>query len=141
MTIFFFLGARAKPALGQLLGQLVGRAGREPVRLGHVPQGRAVAEAVDGRHHRHPVGAKGLEDMLDDLVAPARAQVGVDIRRGGAGRVEEALEIQVQAQRVGAGDPRQCATSEEAAEPRDEYGTPAWRAKASSSSTIRKIGS
>jgi hypothetical protein len=37
--------------------------------------------------------------------------------------------------------PRQWATSEEAAEPREENGTPVCRANSSSSSTIRKMGS
>ena len=44
--------------------------------------------------------------MLDDTVPPARTQIGVDVGRGLAGRVEEAFEVQVQAQRVRAGDPQ-----------------------------------
>ncbi len=95
---------RTVPALRQAFGQLADLGGRQAMGLGDLAQRRAAAEAVDRADHGHPVGAEAPVDEVDHLVAAAGAQVGVDIGRGAAGRVQEALEIQVQAHRVGGGD-------------------------------------
>ena len=76
------------------------------MRLGNIPQGRARPVAIDRANHRHPLRAVGVKDVPDDPIPAARAQVGVDIGRGAAGRVEKTLKEQVKPQRVWAGDPQ-----------------------------------
>ncbi len=95
--------ARPKP-IGQPARHFLGSGGAQPVGLGYVSQGRARPEAVDRPHHGDALLPVDLEYMPDHPVTPPRTQVRVDVRRGGAGRVEEALEVQVQPQRVRAGD-------------------------------------
>ena len=41
------------------------------MRLGHISQRRARPEAVDGPYHGHAFLPIGVEDVLDDKVAPA----------------------------------------------------------------------
>ena len=71
---------------------------------GSIGEGRTWPKAVDGAHHGHALFAIYIKDMFDDLVPPPRTQIGVDIGGCGARRVEETLEIQVERQRIGAGD-------------------------------------
>ena len=90
-----FLEARPK-RIRQPVDHLAHFSGLKPVRLGHITQRRARAEAVDGRHHCHPVRAVCLENVLDDSVSAVGAQVGINIRGRGAGWVQKTLKIQVQ---------------------------------------------
>ena len=88
----------------QLLHQLTHTGGCQTMGLGDLAQRRAWPEAVDRPDHGHALRPVCIEDVLDDGVTAPRAQVGVDVRWGSAGRVEEALEVQIQTQGIGAGD-------------------------------------
>jgi hypothetical protein len=48
-----------------------------------------------------------LGDVRDDLAAAALAEVDVDIRQRDAFGIEEALEVQIEVQRIDVGDRRQ----------------------------------
>ena len=78
--------------------------GGVPEGLAHVAQGRA---RPVGDHVGHLGGvqpAVALVDVLDDLLAPARLDVDVDVRRSVAGRGEEAFEQQAEGDGVDVGD-------------------------------------
>ncbi len=79
--------------------------GREPEGLAHVAHGRAGAVGDDVGHLGGVAAAVPLVDVLDDLLAPARLDVDVDVRRSVAGRGQEALEEQPEGDGVDVGDP------------------------------------
>ena len=60
------VGARAEPAVGQFVDQLVGR---DAEGFGDFAQGRAFLQTVDRGHHRDPVAAVLLEDVVDHAIA------------------------------------------------------------------------
>ena len=93
--------AGAEPAVGQVVDQLVGW---DAEGFSHFAQSGAFLQAVDGGHHRDSVPAVLLEDVVDDAVAASRAQIRVDVGRCRAGRVQKALEVEVQRQRIGRRD-------------------------------------
>ena len=66
------------------------------MRLGDIAEGRLGSIAVYRSHDCHAVWAVCVKYMLDDLVAPARAEICVDIRRCCSGRVEKTLEIEIE---------------------------------------------
>ena len=76
---------------------------RETLCERRLAKGRAQAEAVPRRDHRRAFGAEGLPHVLDHLVAPAPAEVEVDVGAVLARGVEEAFERQAVAQGVGVG--------------------------------------
>ena len=55
---------------------------------------------------RHVLAAVLLGDVGDDLAAPALAEVDVDIGQRHALGIEEALEVQVEVQRIDVRDPQ-----------------------------------
>ncbi len=62
-----------------------------------------------GADARHVRGAVAADDVLDDLVAHLPVEVEVDVRQVGAPRVQEALHLQPEAQRIDLGDAQQVA--------------------------------
>ena len=88
-------------ALGLAAG-LVGRHAEGPERL---VEGRAAAEVLqladEGRAGL--ARAVALEDVAQDLVAAPRVEIDVDVRRVGPAAVEEALEVEVELDRVDVG--------------------------------------
>ena len=80
------------------------------VRVRHVHHAADVADhglrlhGAEGDDLRDVLAAVLRRDVLDDLAAPALAEVDVDIRQRHAFRIEEALENQVVVQRVDVGD-------------------------------------
>ena len=84
--------------------ELVDAAVGDPEGLGGLAKRRARPERGVGGDHGDAIGAVGLVDVSDDLVAPAPAEVDVEIGTVTPGRVEEALEAEPVAQRVHVGD-------------------------------------
>ena len=72
---------------------------------GRLAEGRAQAEAIEGRDHRRALRPEQLEDVVEDLVAAAPAEVEVDVGSIAPRRVEEALEGQPVAEGVRVREP------------------------------------
>ena len=79
--------------------------GAEPEGLAHVAHGRAGPVGDDVGHLRRVAAAVALVDVLDDLLAPARLDVDVDVGRPVPGRGQEALEEEAEVDGVDVGDP------------------------------------
>ncbi len=75
-----------------------------PERLAHVAQRRARPVGDHVGHLRGVQATVAFVDVLDDLLAPARLDVHVDVGRTVAGGGEEALEEQAEGDRVDVGD-------------------------------------
>ena len=78
--------------------------GGEAERLADVAHGRARPVRDDVGHLRRVAAAVALVHVLDDLLAPLRLDVHVDVRRPVTRRREEALEEQPEVDRVDVGD-------------------------------------
>ncbi len=89
---------------GDVLGQGVDLRRCVTQGLGHRAHGRPGRHGVHIRHHRHVLSAEGAVDVVDDLVATLGAEIHVDVRHLPPVGVEEALEEEVVANRVGGGD-------------------------------------
>ena len=77
----------------------------QPHHLAQFPHGRTVLEGVVGREQCH-VG-EALEHVRHHVVAVRPREVDVEVGRVGAVEVEEALEVEVQLNRVDVGDAQQ----------------------------------
>ena len=77
---------------------------REAERLAHVAHGRARPVRDDVGHLGRVAAAVALVDVLDDLLAPPRLDVHVDVGRPVTRRGEEALEQQPEVDGVDVGD-------------------------------------
>ena len=94
------------------IGRVVGDQLREPVHLAighlqhatHIARDHAGLQLAEGDDLRHAVTAIALLHIGDDLAAPVLAEVDVEVRHRHALGVEEALEQQVEAERVEVGD-------------------------------------
>ena len=86
------------------LAQASTSSGRVPEGLAHVADGRAGAVGDDVGHLGRAVTAVALVDVVDDLFAPARLDVDVDVGRPVALGGEEPLEQQAEGHGVGTGD-------------------------------------
>ena len=69
-----------------------------------VAQHAARLQRAEGDDLRHLVAAVALLDVADHLVAPVLAEVDVEVRHRHALGIEEALEQQVEAERIEVGD-------------------------------------
>ena len=135
-TFFAFFHAGPKP-IWKLVRHLPHPGCCQTMRLGHIAQGRARPEPVDRPDHRHALSKTCW-------ITPSRRREHRSVSMsGGVLRAGLRKRSKNRSRRSGSGlvMPRQWATSEEAADPRDENGTPVWRAKSRISSTIRKMGS
>jgi hypothetical protein len=70
-----------------------------------VAHGGARLHGAERDDLRDVLAAVLLGDVGDDFAAPALAEVDVDIRQRDALRVEEALEVQIEVQRIDVRDP------------------------------------
>ena len=98
------VGRRQPGPAVDLLGPGVLLARRVAQGPGHVPDGGATPVADDVGDLGGVEAAVALVDVLDDLLAPVRLDVDVDVGGTVALRGEEALEEQAQRHRVGRGD-------------------------------------
>jgi len=89
------------------LGQPVGLDVGQVVHAGHVADDHLGAKRAVGDDVGHALVAVFLADVADDLAAAAHAEVDVEVRRRYALGVEEALEEQLEAERVEVGDAEQ----------------------------------
>ncbi len=96
------LGERLAPV--DRLGPGVCFLGGVPEGLAHVAERRAGPVGDDVGHLGGVQAAVALVDVLDDLFAPARLDVDVDVGRPVALGGEEPLEQQAEGHRVGVGD-------------------------------------
>ncbi len=78
---------------------------REPERVAHLAHGRARPVRDEVADHPGVLGAVALVDVLDDLLAPFRAEVDVDVRVGRPARIDEPLEQEVVGDRLDPADP------------------------------------
>ena len=90
--------------VGDELGEAVGLDEREVADAGQVADDHLRAEGAEGDDVGDAVLAVLLADVADDLVATPHAEVDVEVGRGHALRVQEALEEQAEADRVDVGD-------------------------------------
>ena len=102
-------GAQIQPPALHLTRPGVLLAWGVPERAGHVAHRVLRAVLDDVRDLRGVLPPVALVDPLDDLLAPPRVEVDVDVRLLGAGRGEEALEGQAVEDRIHRGDAEQVA--------------------------------
>jgi hypothetical protein len=93
--------------VGDHLGQAVGLGVGQVVHARDVADDHLGAEGAVGDDVGHAVVAVFLADVVDDLAAAAHAEVDVEVRRRHALGVQEALEEQLEAERVEVGDAEQ----------------------------------
>ena len=99
------LGAAGVEVLGQAVHLGLG----EPEGLAHVLQHRAGPVGDDVGHHGRPLPPVALVAVLDDLLAPFRLEVHVDVGGPPPLRRQEPLEGQAEADGVHPGDPQAAA--------------------------------
>ena len=90
--------------VGDQLGDAVHLAERQAEHAPHVAHHGARLQLAEGDDLRDPVGAVFVTYIVDDRVAALLAEIDVEIRHRHAFRVQEALEQQVEAQRIDVGD-------------------------------------
>ena len=78
---------------------------REPERIAHLADRRARPVRDEVADHPGVLRPVALVDVLDDLLAPLRAEVDVDVRVGRPALVDEPLEQQVVGDRLDPADP------------------------------------
>ena len=86
------------------LAQLVDLAVRHLQHAADVAQHAARLQGAEGDDLRHLVAAVALLHVADHLVAPVLAEVDVEVRHRHALGIEEALEQQIEADRIEVGD-------------------------------------
>ncbi len=79
---------------------------REPQRVADLADGRARPVGDEVADHPRVLRPVELVDILDDFLAPLRAEIDVDVRICRPALVDEPLEQQVVADRVDPGDPQ-----------------------------------
>ena len=99
------LGAAGVEVLGQAVHLGLG----EPEGLAHVLEHRAGPVGDHVGHHGRPLPPVALVAVLDDLLAPLRLEVHVDVGRPAPLRRQEPLEGQAEADGVHPGDPQAAA--------------------------------
>ena len=72
----------------------------KPSAIADLAHGRPRAVRDEVADHPRVLGAVALVDVLDDLLAPLRGEVDVDVRVGRPALVDEPLEQEVVADRV-----------------------------------------
>ena len=87
------------------LGHAIHERPREPERVAHLAHGRARPVRDEVADHPRVLGAVAVVDVLDDLLAPLRAEVDVDVRVGRPARIDEPLEQEVVGDRLDPADP------------------------------------
>ena len=90
--------------VGDELGEAVGLDERQVPDAGQVADDHLGAERAEGDDVGDAVLAVFLAHVADDLVAATHAEVDVEVGRGDALRIQEALEEQAEADRVDVGD-------------------------------------
>ncbi len=91
-------------AVGDQLGDRIAHAVAEPEHPTDVAHRRLRRHRAEGDDLADPIASVALGDVLDHLVAPFHAEVDIEIRHRDPLGVEEALEEEVEAQRVEIGD-------------------------------------
>ena len=86
------------------LGDAIHERAREAERVANLADGGARPVRDEVAHHPRVLGPVGLVDVLDDLLPALGREVDVDVRIRRPAFVDEALEEQVVADRVDAGD-------------------------------------
>ena len=87
------------------LGDAIHERPREPERVADLAHGRARPVRDEVADHPRVLGAVAVVDVLDDLLAPLRAEVDVDVRVGRPARIDEPLEQEVVGDRLDPADP------------------------------------
>ena len=87
------------------LGHPVDERPREPQRVAHLADRRPRPVRDEVADHPRVLRAVAPVDVLDDLLAPRRAEVDVDVRVGRPARVDEPLEQEVVGDRLDPADP------------------------------------
>lgn len=90
--------------VGDQLGQAIGFDERQVADAGEVADHHLGAEGAERDDVGDAVGAVLPAHVVDDLIAAAHAEVDVEVGRGDAFGIEEALEEQPEADRVDVGD-------------------------------------
>ena len=96
----------------QRIGRIVGDQFRQPVDLAighlqhtaHIARHGARLQLAEGDDLCNPVRAIALLHISDHFLAPVLAEVDIEVRHRHAFRIEEALEQQVEAERIEIGD-------------------------------------
>ena len=130
---------RVERVLRHQLAQLVDLAIRHLQHAADVAQHAARLQGAEGDDLRDPLVAIALLHVADDRVAPVLAEVDVEVRHRHALGIEEALEQQIEPQRIEIGDGQCIGHQRPAPEPRPgPTGMPSCFAHWMKSETIRK---
>ncbi len=97
-------GDRLGRVVRDQLGDLVHLAERQPEDAADVAHRRPRLQLAEGDDLGHPVGAVFAAHVVDHRVPPLLAEIDVEIRHRDAFGVEEALEQEVELQRIKIGD-------------------------------------